>query len=185
MILLTCGTNEQPFDRLVAGAHLLGDDEHLVVQHGASQVEHGFGHWVDFVSFEELTELMQGARVVISHAGVGSIILARRCGKRAIVVPRRLHLGEAVDDHQLPLARRLHESAIVTLVEETSELPRAVASATGTAVAGSAASLPGAEALVADLGAALAAVMAPPATVKPRRGYRRGADRRAAIRKAH
>ena len=126
MILVTIGTNEQPFDRLVRAASTLGGLESLVVQHGSSRVPHGRGQWVDFVSFEELSARMEQARVVVCHAGVGSIMLARRCGKCPIVVPRRLHLGEAVDDHQLPIARRLHASGVVTLVEDVDLLPGAI-----------------------------------------------------------
>ncbi len=118
MILVTVGTNEQPFDRLVQAAAELGGSEPLVVQHGASRVAHGRGRWVDFVDFGELAELMRSADAVVSHAGVGSIILARRQGKRPLVVPRRMHLGEAVDDHQLPLARRLASSGMIELVED-------------------------------------------------------------------
>ena len=116
MILVTIGTNEQPFDRLVRSAAALDVAEPLVVQHGSSRVPHGRGEWVDFVSFEELSSRMEQARVVVCHAGVGSIMLARRCGKHPIVVPRRLHLGEAVDDHQFPIARRLHANGVVTLL---------------------------------------------------------------------
>jgi UDP-N-acetylglucosamine transferase subunit ALG13 len=139
MILVTIGTNEQPFDRLVRAAARLDTVESLVVQHGSSRVPHGRGKWVDFVSFEELTARMVEARVVVCHAGVGSIMLARRCGKRPIVVPRRLHLGEAVDDHQLALGRRLHEGGVVTLLEDEEQLgetirtigPRALARTPG------------------------------------------------------
>jgi UDP-N-acetylglucosamine transferase subunit ALG13 len=53
-------------------------------------------------------------------------MLARRCGKRPLVVPRRLHLGEAVDDHQLPIARRLHAAGIVTLLEDEGGLAEAI-----------------------------------------------------------
>jgi UDP-N-acetylglucosamine transferase subunit ALG13 len=158
MILLTCGTNEQPFDRLVAAAHLFAG-ERLVVQYGASNVEHGDGEWRDFVSFEQLSALMTEARVVICHAGVGSIILASRCGKVPLVVPRRLHLAEAVDDHQLSLARRLHELGLVELVQDTSDLPERARLANGTARIGTVDELPGAEALVADLRATLDATM--------------------------
>jgi UDP-N-acetylglucosamine transferase subunit ALG13 len=126
MILVTIGTNEQPFDRLVRAAATLGGLESLVVQHGSSRVPHGRGEWVDFVSFAELSTRMEQARVVVCHAGVGSIMLARRCGKRPIVVPRRLHLGEAVDDHQLPIARRLHANGVVTLVEDVERLAEAI-----------------------------------------------------------
>lgn len=126
MILVTIGTNEQPFDRLVRAAATLDGLESLLVQYGSSEVPHGRGEWVDFVSFEDLSAQMREARVVVCHAGVGSIMLARRCGKRPIVVPRRLHMGEAVDDHQLPIARRLDASGVVTLLEDTDRLAEAI-----------------------------------------------------------
>jgi UDP-N-acetylglucosamine transferase subunit ALG13 len=127
MILFTIGTNEQPFDRLVRAAAELVTDEELLVQYGSSRVAHGAGRWVEFMTFAELEAEMRAARAVVCHAGVGSIMLARRCGKRPIVVPRRVGLGEAVDDHQLPLARRLEARGIVRLVEDTADLPAALA----------------------------------------------------------
>lgn len=126
MILVTVGTNEQPFERLVDAAARLEIAESVVVQHG-SAAAHASEGWFDFLSFEQMTELMGAARAVVCHAGVGSIMLARRHGKRPLVVPRRLHLGEAVDDHQLPLARRLHATGVVELVEDESALDAAVA----------------------------------------------------------
>ena len=127
MILVTVGTNEQPFDRLVKAAAKLDVDEPLVVQHGASRVAHGPGMWVDFCSYEELSDHMARARAVVCHGGVGSIMLARRHGHRPLVVARRLHLGEAVDDHQLPIMRRLQESGVVRLVEDERDLAAALA----------------------------------------------------------
>jgi UDP-N-acetylglucosamine transferase subunit ALG13 len=153
MILFTIGTNEQPFDRLVRAAAQLGGEEHLLVQHGASQVPHGRGEWVDFLSFDDLAERARAARVVVCHAGVGSIMLARRCGHVPVVVPRRHHLGEAVDDHQLFLARRLAESGLVVLVEDIEELPAVLAAPAAVAATASSASSPlrGVSALSADL----------------------------------
>ena len=104
MILVTTGTNEQPFDRLVRAAAELAEGEDAFVQYGASREPHGRGEWVDFLDFDVLAERMREARVVVCHAGVGSIMLARRCGHRPVVMPRRFELGEAVDDHQLHLA---------------------------------------------------------------------------------
>jgi UDP-N-acetylglucosamine transferase subunit ALG13 len=127
MILVTVGTNEQPFDRLVRAAAGLAGSEPLLVQYGSSRVAHGRGTWVDFVGFDELAEHMRAARTVVCHAGVGSIMLAHRCGKRPIVVPRRLHLREAVDDHQLMLAQRLDVSRLVKLVDDERDLPAALA----------------------------------------------------------
>jgi UDP-N-acetylglucosamine transferase subunit ALG13 len=126
MILVTVGTHEQPFDRLVEAAAGLGGDEHLVVQYGTSKVAHGRGEWIDFMSFDELAEQARRARVVVSHAGVGSIVLARRYGHRPIIMPRRPHLGEHVDEHQMQLTRRLSEAGIVTVVEDAEQLAAAV-----------------------------------------------------------
>jgi UDP-N-acetylglucosamine transferase subunit ALG13 len=160
MILFTIGTNEQPFDRLIRAARELEGHEHLLVQHGSSREPHGRGEWVDFLSFDELADRAREARVVVCHAGVGSIMLARRCGHRPVVVPRRHHLGEAVDDHQLFLARRLAQSGIVTLVEDIADLP-AVLAAPDEAVAAEESPLRGAGALSADVRAVLDGLGAP------------------------
>jgi UDP-N-acetylglucosamine transferase subunit ALG13 len=149
MIVVTIGTNEQPFDRLIRAARALDSDE-LLVQYGSSREPHGRGEWVEFLSFDELAERAREARAVVCHAGVGSIMLARRCGHTPIVMPRRHHLGEAVDDHQLFLAKRLAKSGIVTLVEDEQELAAALAAPTG-AAAERAGTISGAGALSADL----------------------------------
>jgi UDP-N-acetylglucosamine transferase subunit ALG13 len=135
MIVVTIGTNEQPFDRLIRAARALETDE-LLVQYGSSREPHGRGEWVEFLSFDELAEKAREARAVVCHAGVGSIMLARRCGHRPIVMPRRHHLGEAVDDHQVFLAKRLAKSGIVTLVEDEAQLAAALAAPSAVAAAG-------------------------------------------------
>src|SRR4051812_7498158 len=137
MIVVSVGTHEQAFDRLLGAVAELGGHEELLVQYGTSTLAHGRGEWVDYLSFDELAEYVAKARVFVCHAGVGSIVLARRYGLRPIVVPRKHELGEHVDDHQLELSRRLAQSGIVTLVEDERELAAAVfgppAEATSTA----------------------------------------------------
>jgi UDP-N-acetylglucosamine transferase subunit ALG13 len=118
MILVTVGTSETPFDRLIR-AFDVDDrpDEELVVQHGPSSVRPRGASCVDFLPFDQLVEAIRGARLVVTHAGVGSIMTTLANGKRPIVVPRLRQFGEAVDDHQLALGRRLSESGLVVLVE--------------------------------------------------------------------
>ena len=159
MILVTTGTNEQPFDRLVRAAAQLAEGEDAFVQYGASSEPHGPGEWVDFLDFDALAERMRAARVVVCHAGVGSIMLARRCGHRPVVMPRRFELGEAVDDHQLHLARRLHSAGLVTLVESDHEL--AVATAGPGDVATAASDLKGSAALTTELRTFLGTLVRP------------------------
>jgi UDP-N-acetylglucosamine transferase subunit ALG13 len=126
VILVTVGTNEARFDRLLRALDALPGDEPLVVQHGPSPVRPRGATCVDYFPFEELAGLIRDARVVVMHAGVGSAIAALVNGKRPIVVPRLARYGEAVDDHQLPFGRRLHEAGLVELVEDPAELPEAV-----------------------------------------------------------
>jgi UDP-N-acetylglucosamine transferase subunit ALG13 len=126
MIFVSTGTNEQPFDRLVLASAALEVDDPLVVQYGSSAVAPTGSGWCDFLTFDEMTDAMTRARVVVVHAGVGSVLLARRCGKVPVVVPRRVSLGEAVDDHQVPFARRLAAAGLVTLAEDQEQLQAAV-----------------------------------------------------------
>jgi UDP-N-acetylglucosamine transferase subunit ALG13 len=155
MIVVTTGTNEWAFDRLVRAAANFDGDEPLFVQHGASQEPHGRGEWVDFIPFDELESRMRAARVVVSHAGVGSIMLARRAGHRPIVLPRLGRLGEAVDDHQVEMGRRLHASGLVTFVEDEVALAAAVRGDAHSVVPRPAPAMAGAAALASDLRACL------------------------------
>lgn len=132
MIFVTTGTTEHPFDRLVRAARELGSDEELVVQYGSSTERPGeHGVWQAFMDFGEMERHMCDARIVVAHAGVGSILLAHRCGKRPVVVPRVGNLVEAVDEHQLELGRRLHARGEVTLVEDEADLASVLAWADG------------------------------------------------------
>jgi UDP-N-acetylglucosamine transferase subunit ALG13 len=124
VILITLGTQAFPFDRLLRG--LGGVDEELVVQGGASTVRPEGATWFDYLPYPELLEHVRRARVVVSHAGVGSVMTVVAEGKRPVVVPRLQAHGEAVDDHQLPFARRLAEAGLVVLVEDPAQLPDVV-----------------------------------------------------------
>lgn len=130
MILVTVGTNEAPFDRLLRAVESLSEGAEIVVQYGSSSVRPAnASRSFEFLPFDDLLEEMRAARVVITHAGIGSIMSALTCGKRPVVVPRLVRHGEAVDDHQLPVARRLEDAGLVTLVEDPSNLGGAVRTA--------------------------------------------------------
>ena len=129
MILVTVGTNEAPFDRLLRAFETRPRTEELIVQHGPSRVRLHGARCVEFLSFEELADTIRRARVVVTHAGVGSIMTSLANGKRPVVVPRLRRFGEAVDDHQVALGRRLDEAGLVTFVEDPRDVPQAVETA--------------------------------------------------------
>lgn len=117
MIFLTVGTNHARFDRLLEAFRDWDGHEELVVQHGPSTVRPAHASCCDFLSFDENVELMEAARVVVTHAGVGSVLLALEHAKRPVVVARLHRFGEAVDDHQLAFGARLAREGLVTLVD--------------------------------------------------------------------
>lgn len=130
MIVVTVGTNEAPFDRLLRALDdrsRSADDEELLVQHGPSAVRPAGATCVDFLPYDELVAAIERARLVVMHAGVGSIMTALASGKRPIVVPRLRRFGEAVDDHQVALGHRLDADGLVTCVETEQELLSALA----------------------------------------------------------
>ncbi len=130
MILVTTGANGAPFDRLLAVVERFDTDEEVVVQHGPSRLRPAGATCLDFVTFEELGELVTRARVVVAHAGVGSILLCASRGRVPIVVPRLARYNEVVDDHQVFLARRLAATGNVVCTEDLEELPDLVAAGT-------------------------------------------------------
>lgn len=133
MIFVTVGTNEAPFDRLLRAIGAL-DPIEFVIQCGASSVRPQGATCVDFLPFDELVAHVRAARLVVCHAGVGSVMVSLMEGKRPLVVPRLARFREAVDDHQLHFARRFAERGLVTLVEEPAGLGAAIAASGETSV---------------------------------------------------
>jgi len=128
VIFVTVGTHHQPFTRLLDALGTL-DPRELVVQHGYAPAPEGVAEAAAFVPFSRMVEYFASADAVVTHAGVGSILSALRAGHTPVVVPRREHLGEHVDDHQVELVRALAGEGRVEPVWDVAELPRAVASA--------------------------------------------------------
>jgi UDP-N-acetylglucosamine transferase subunit ALG13 len=128
VIFVTFGTHHQPFDRLVAAVGTLPAAD-LVVQYGHSSAPPGVREATAFIGFGEMLGNMRRADVVVTHAGVGSILLAIREGHTPIVVPRLHKHGEHVDDHQVELTAALAEQGRVIPVWEPAELAGAVAAA--------------------------------------------------------
>jgi len=129
-IFVTVGGGSYPFDRLIDAVQMLPDPETIVVQRGVSCVCPEDTECVDFLPFERVLGHIEEAPIVVSHAGIGSVLLALAHGKRPIVMARRQALGENVDDHQVAFALKLDEAGLVQVVEDADELARAVSERT-------------------------------------------------------
>lgn len=122
MILVMTGASGNPFDRLLRMFEGLPLDEAIVMQCGSSKLRIPGTTCIPYLPVDQLDKYVRDARVAVSHAGVGSVSHALKKGKRPVLVPRLRRFGEAVDDHQLTFARRLHDARVATMVNSRDEL---------------------------------------------------------------
>jgi len=126
MIFATVGSSPVGFARMMQALEAVPPGE-LTVQHGPAPAPPGaIGH--DFLPFGRIVDLMRTADVVVSHAGVGSIMCALQAGHLPIVFPRYERFGETVDDHQAELAAALAARGTVIVASNGQELLEAIAS---------------------------------------------------------
>ncbi|MGF1756263.1 hypothetical protein L4C33_22080 [Vibrio makurazakiensis] len=102
MIFLTVGT-QFPFDRLVSFVDSFAKSTRQVVvsQVGNSNYESEYMEVKRFLSPDEINNAFSKAKVIVSHAGMGSIINCLRLKKTIIIFPRLSKFGEHRNDHQL------------------------------------------------------------------------------------
>lgn len=119
MILCTVGTHNMPFDRLVTAMdeYAAITNETVVIQLGCSNYLPKNAEYFQFTTYEHMQALHEKARVVVSHAAAGAIILAIKLDKQLVVVPRSSMYGEHFDDHQTQLAKALKDTGQAVYIE--------------------------------------------------------------------
>lgn len=131
MIFVTVGSMF-PFDRLVRAADAwagVADQEEVLAQTGAGAYAPRHMRAVARLDRAEFDRTVAAARLVIAHAGVGSVVTAARFGRPVVVMPRRRHLGEHTSDHQVETASWLREKPGVWIAADESGLAGAIAAA--------------------------------------------------------
>ncbi len=111
MIFVTVGTHEQQFNRLVQKIDELKRDgvikEEVMIQTGYSTYEPRYCKWEKLIPYSDMIKYVNEARIVITHGGPASFIMALQVGKTPIVVPRQHQFDEHVNDHQVEFARNV------------------------------------------------------------------------------
>ncbi len=111
MILVTLGTQDKSFERLLREMELLIQQkvirEEVVVQAGYTEYSSQYMKIVDFLPKEELEKLLSSCRFLITHGGVGSIFDGLSHKKKIIAVPRLAQYKEHTNDHQLQVITEL------------------------------------------------------------------------------
>jgi UDP-N-acetylglucosamine transferase subunit ALG13 len=125
VIFVTVGSQE-PFDRLIravdewAGSRARSD---VFAQVGSSTIRPQHMEFTQFLEPAEFGRLMREARVIVAHAGMGSIISALELGKQIVVLPRRASFRETRNDHQVATAERFGAQGRILVASEENDLP--------------------------------------------------------------
>lgn len=113
-VFVTLGTiRPYRFDAAVdAVESVLRPDDEVIWQLGETTRTGLSGQALGSMSNAELRRNIEWADVVVSHAGVGSIVDTLEAGKCPVLVVRRAERGEHVDDHQLDIAGEMQSRGL-------------------------------------------------------------------------
>jgi UDP-N-acetylglucosamine transferase subunit ALG13 len=124
VIFVTVGSAD-PFDRLIravdewAGSRERTD---IFAQVGNTRYEPRHMEAVRFLSPGEFRERVRAARLMVAHAGMGSIITALEAGKPIVIMPKWARLGEHRNDHQVATAKRFGQNQGVIVAWDEKDL---------------------------------------------------------------
>ena len=124
MIFVTMGTQKFQMNRLVKAADELAEQisEEVFVQKGWSDYVPKHCRYTDFMDVTDYNRQISECSVLVTHAGVGTIVYGINAGKPIVVVPRLNKYLEHVDDHQLQIAEAFSSKGCVLCCEEVDRL---------------------------------------------------------------
>jgi UDP-N-acetylglucosamine transferase subunit ALG13 len=101
MIFVTVGT-QLPFDRLIRTIDnaVYGRSLSVIAQIGAGSYIPKNMDWRRDFSAPDYDRVVTDCELMVSHAGVGSILTAQRKSKPIVLFPRRHNMAEHRNDHQ-------------------------------------------------------------------------------------
>jgi UDP-N-acetylglucosamine transferase subunit ALG13 len=123
MIFATVGTQIQ-FDRFVEAideiAPLIEEEITVQTMHGRYIPKNI--KTVDFLPPDEYDKLFKQARLIVSHAGMGTILTALTQEKPIIIFPRLAFLGEHRNEHQLLTTMKINELGFAYVAYDKTQL---------------------------------------------------------------
>lgn len=126
MILVILGTQDKPFKRLLKAVEkqieLSNIQEEVIVQAGSTKFKSDKMKILDYISIEEFKKIVQKADLIITHAGVGSILTGLKYNKKIIAAARLKKYGEHVNDHQEQILENFYERGYILKLENFNKL---------------------------------------------------------------
>ena len=130
MILVTLGTNDESFERLLKAIDKEIDKgnikEKVIVQAGCTKYSSKNMEIFDLVTKEEFDKLISECDLLITHGGVGSILTGINKGKKVIAVPRLAKYKEHGNDHQLQIVENFSERKYILAVKDLNKLGKTI-----------------------------------------------------------
>jgi UDP-N-acetylglucosamine transferase subunit ALG13 len=126
MVFVTTGT-QLPFDRLLEMVdHWAVKNPDVKVLAQAFSTQNSFPNIEvkDLLTPSEYKQAVMNAKVIVGHAGMGTIITAHEHELPVIIVPRRFDLGEHRNDHQLATTKKFEGTEGVYVAEDAATLAR-------------------------------------------------------------
>ncbi len=128
MILVTLGTNDKSFVRLIRKIEELKIKgiikEDIIVQAGYTKYDSDKMQIFDLIPMDDFNKLMSECSLIITHGGVGTITSGLQKKKKVIAVPRLKKYGEHVNDHQLQIIENFEHSGYILASYEVDDLEK-------------------------------------------------------------
>ena len=127
MVLVTLGTQKQPFTRLLETIENSNIKDEIIVQAGCTKFKSDKMKIFEFIGYDEMSELEDKADYIITHGGTGSIVGPLKKGKKVIACARLQKYKEHVDNHQCELVSIFSEEGYILELKENDNLDEIVA----------------------------------------------------------
>ena len=126
MIFVTVGASEFDFERLLKIIDEFIEektiDEEVIAQIGTSKYKPQNYKYFKLIGNDDFEKYINDARVIICHAGTGTVVPSLKKGKKIIIFPRLKEFNEHIDNHQLELAGVFSNKGYVLCATNEDEL---------------------------------------------------------------
>ena len=130
MIFVTLGTQDKSFKRLLKGIDIAINDgfikEKVIVQAGLTEYKSKNMEILKLIPMEKFNEYIAKCSILITHAGVGSIMTGITNHKKVVAVPRKEKYGEHTNDHQMEIASEFAKLGYIIMVDDPSDIGKKI-----------------------------------------------------------
>ncbi len=130
MILVTLGTGDKPFLRLleVLDKEIKNGNikDKVIVQAGITKFKTDRMEIFDLIPLDKFNELIEKCDLLITHGGVGSITTGLKYNKKIIGVARLKKYGEVANDHQLQILENFDKEGLIIHLKNLEDISKKI-----------------------------------------------------------